>query len=276
MGILKYKKIKTWGLGLFSGLAFLFVLGCQPSSESSDAIKVGAIAGPEAELLFAAQKVALEEYDLNFEIVEFQDYVTPNTALADGALDANAYQHQPFLDESIAARGFAIESVANTFVYPIAFYSDKLKSIEDLPDGAKVGVPNDPSNRGRTLLLMEQAGLIELNPNSGLLADVRDVESNPKQLEIIELDAAMLARSMRDLDMAAINTTFASQLGLKAGVDGILVESAESPYVNLIVVRSDDVDEPWVGDLIKSYQSQAVIDKADELFKDQYVIGWSE
>ena len=189
-------------------------------------------------------------------------------------MDANAFQHRPFLEGTIEARGFDLVPVANTFVYPIAFYSDRYDSIEELPDGARVGIPNSPSERGRTLILLESAGLIELDPTAGLLADTSDVISNPKQLELIELDSAILARSLRDLDLGAINNTFASQLDLQAARDGLLIETSDSPYVNLIVVRGEDVDAPWVADLIRSYQSQAVIDKADELFPDNYVIGW--
>lgn len=144
----------------------------------------------------------------------FTDYVTPNAALDDGSIDANAFQHKPYLDKQIADRGYKLAIVGNTFVYPIAGYSKQIKSVDELQDGARIAVPNDPTNLGRSLLLLQQQGLLKLREDVGLLATVRDIVENPKKLEILELDAAQLPRSLDDVALSIINTTYASSINL--------------------------------------------------------------
>lgn len=161
-----------------------------------------------------AAKVAKEKYNLDVELVTFTDYVTPNAALDDGSIDANAFQHKPYLDKQIADRGYKLAIVGNTFVYPIAGYSKQIKSVDELQDGARIAVPNDPTNLGRSLLLLQQQGLLKLREDVGLLATVRDIVENPKKLEILELDAAQLPRSLDDVALSIINTTYASSINL--------------------------------------------------------------
>lgn len=177
-------------------------------------MKIGVMAGAEAQVAEVAAKVAKEKYNLDVELVTFTDYVTPNAALDDGSIDANAFQHKPYLDKQIADRGYKLAIVGNTFVYPIAGYSKQIKSVDELQDGARIAVPNDPTNLGRSLLLLQQQGLLKLREDVGLLATVRDIVENPKKLEILELDAAQLPRSLDDVALSIINTTYASSINL--------------------------------------------------------------
>jgi D-methionine transport system substrate-binding protein len=154
------------------------------------------------------KKVA-ERDGLKLQIVEFTDYIQPNAALAGGDLDANSYQHKPFLDQQVKDRGYKITSVGYTVNFPIGIYSKKVKSLKDLKEGARFGIPNDPTNGGRALLVLQDQGLIKLKPNAGLKATPLDIVENPKKLKFIELEAAQLPRSLDDLDASAVNTNFA-------------------------------------------------------------------
>lgn len=237
-------------------------------------LRLGVIAGAEEQVAEVAAKVAKDKYNLDVELVAFSDYVTPNVALSDGSLDINAFQHQPYLDKQIADRGYELVPVGKTFVYPIAAYSKVIKSLDELADGAKVAVPNDPTNLGRSLLLLQQQGLIEVDKAAGLEATPLNITANPKHLKIIELEAPQLPRSLDDVAFAIINTTYASQLNLLPERDGLFVEDKDSPYTNLIVARKDNQDDERVQTFVKAYQSDEVYEAAKELFKGGVVKGW--
>jgi len=228
-----------------------------PAMAQDKPLKIGVTAGPHAQIFEQVKKIA-EKEGLKIQIVEFSDYIQPNAALAAGDLDANSYQHKPFLDQQIKDRGYKLAQVGYTVNFPIGLYSKKVKKLEDLKEGAKFGIPNDPTNGGRVLLVLQDKGLIKLKPEAGLKATPLDVIDNPKKLKFVELDAAQLARSLDDLDASAINTNFALQAGLTPGKDAIAQENAKSPYVNLIAVREQDKDKPWVAKLVKAYQSDEV------------------
>ncbi|MEG0052555.1 MAG: MetQ/NlpA family ABC transporter substrate-binding protein [Comamonas sp.] len=229
-------------------------------------LKIGVTAGPHAQIMEVVKKVAAKN-GLNLKIVEFGDYVQPNAALSAGDLDANSYQHRPYLDAQVKDRGYKIGWVADTVNFPIGIYSKKIKKLADLPNGAKFGLPNDPTNGGRALLLLQSQGLIKLKDNAGLKATPLDVVSNPKKLKFVELDAAQLPRSLDDLDASTVNTNFAIAAGLNPKSDAIALESAKNPYVNILVVRDADKQKPWVPALIKSYQSEEVRKFIDKEFK---------
>ena len=229
-------------------------------------IKVGVTAGPHAQIMEAVKKVAASNR-LNITIIEFSDYVQPNAALASGDLDANSYQHRPYLDAQVKDRGYKIGWVADTVNFPMGIYSKKIKKLADLPTGARFGIPNDPTNGGRALLLLQAQGLIKLKDNAGLKATPLDIVANPKNLHIVELDAAQLPRSLDDLDASTINTNFAISAGLNPKADAIAIESANNPYVNILVVREADKNQPWVAQLIKSYHSDEVRQFIDKEFK---------
>ncbi|ALG74474.1 dioxygenase [Azospirillum thiophilum] len=237
---------------------------------SAETIKVGVTAGPHAQILEAVKPIAAKD-GLDIQILEFTDYVIPNQALAGGDLEANSFQHQPYLDNQVKDRGFDLVSVGKTVVYPIGIYSKKVKSLEELPAGAKFAIPNDPTNGGRVLLLLQAKGLIKLKDGGTLKASPIDIVENPKKLEIVELDAAQLPRSLDDVTAAAINTNFALEAGIDPVKDAIAREAADSPYANVIAVRKADKDKPWVAKLVKAYNSPEVKDFILTKFKNAVV-----
>ncbi|WP_277189417.1 MetQ/NlpA family ABC transporter substrate-binding protein [Caballeronia sp. BR00000012568055] len=236
-------------------------------------IKVGTIAGPDAQIWQVVQKVAKRE-GLNVKVIEFNDYVQPNAALDAGDLDANSFQHQPYLDSQIKQRGYKIVNAGLTYISPLGVYSKKLKSLKDVPQGAKIAVPNDPSNENRALLLLQAQGVIKLKAGAGVNgnnATPLDVAENPKKIKLIELDAAQLPRTLADVDAAAINTNFALAAGLQPTKDAIALEDVRSPYANLIAVRIKDKDQPWVKKLVAAYQSEDVRQFLKSEFKGSVV-----
>jgi len=236
-------------------------------------IKIGVTAGPHAQILEQVKKIA-EREGLKIQVVEFSDYIQPNAALAAGDLDANSYQHKPFLDQQVRDRGYKITSVGYTVNFPIGIYSKKVKSVKDLKQGARFGIPNDPTNGGRALLLLQDQGLIKLKASAGLKATPLDVVENPKKLKFVELEAAQLPRTLDDLDAAAINTNYALPAGLQPGKDSIARESAKSPYVNVLAVREEDKNKPWVAKLVKAYQSEEIRKYVQTEFKGAVVPGF--
>lgn len=238
-------------------------------------IKVGVMSGPEQSVTEVAQKVAKEKYGLEVELVPFTDYVTPNTALENHLIDANAFQHKPYLDKQSKDRNWHdLVIVGKTFVFPIAAYSNKIKDLKDLPEGAIVALPNDPTNLGRALLLLQSKGLIKLRNPEGLIHTDLDIVENPKNLEIKTLDANLIARTLNQVDLAIINNTFAAQNGLSPSRDAIFVEDKDSPYVNLIVAREDNKADPDVVNFVKAFNTEEVYQKAQKEFDNAVVKGW--
>ena len=256
-----------------SGL-WLALGGCRPAARPANHLKVGVMAGAEEQVAEVAKKIAKERHGLEVELVIFSDYIAPNAALADGSLDLNAFQHRPYLEQQSRDRGYKFVPVGNTFVYPIAAYSRRVKSASELPEGAQVAIPNDPTNLGRALVLLGREKLIGLRPGVGVNGTVTDVQENPKHLHIVEIDAAQLPRVLPDVDLAVINTTYASQAGLSPTRDGLFVEDKDSPYVNLIVAREDNRDAEAVKAFVKAYQTDDVNAAAFEVFKGGAVKGW--
>lgn len=236
-------------------------------------VRVGTVSGPDAEVWQVVQKVA-KKNGLNVKVVEFNDYVQPNAALDAGDLDANSFQHQPYLDSQVKQRGYKIVNAGLTYISPLGIYSKKLKSLKDLAQGAKIAVPNDPSNENRALLLLQAQGVIKLKAGAGTdgnNATPLDVAENPKKIKLVELDAAQLPRSLSDVDAAAINTNFALAAGLQPTKDAIALEDIHSPYANLIAVRAQDKDKPWVKKLVAAYQSEDVRQFIKTQFKGSVV-----
>ena len=275
--------MKLKNLFAITAIASALVLaGCKDDKKPEAAavtaplkIKVGVMSGPEHQVAEIAAKVAKEKYGLDVQFVEFNDYALPNEAVSKGDLDANAMQHKPYLDEDAKAKNLNnLVIVGNTFVYPLAGYSKKIKNVSELQDGAKVVVPNDPTNRGRALILLEKQGLIKLKDVNNLLSTVLDIVENPKNLNITEVDTSVAARALDDVDLAVVNNTYAGQVGLNAQDNGVFVEDKDSPYVNIIVVRTDNKDSKAVQDFVKAYQTEEVYQEAKKHFKDGVVKGW--
>ncbi|RYB97983.1 MetQ/NlpA family ABC transporter substrate-binding protein [Ciceribacter ferrooxidans] len=245
-----------------AAIAALFSAGAALAED----IKVGVTAGEHAQIMEKVKEIAAKK-GLNIDIVEFSDYVVPNQALADGDLNANSFQHQPYLDNQIADRGFDIVSVGTTITTPMGVYSKKVKSLDELQDGATVAIPNDPTNGGRALLVLASKGLIKVNSEAGLKVGPADVTENPKNIQFAELDAAQLPRSLDDVDAAVINTNYAMEAGLHPKKDAIAIEGEKSPYANVIAVRTADKDAPWVKTLVESYHDDSIKAFINEEFK---------
>lgn len=254
------------GLGLAAGLV-------SAPAMAEDQIKMGVTAGPHAEIMEQVKKL-LEKDGVQMKVIEFTDYIQPNAALSAGDLDANSYQHQPYLDAQIKDRGYKFVSVASTITFPMGVYSKKIKSLNDLKQGARVGVPNDPTNGGRALLVLQAKGVIKLKADAGLKATPLDIVENPKKIKIVELDAAQLPRSLDDFDAAVINGNYAESAGLSPTKDAIAVEASTGPYANVIAVRIADKDKPWVAKLVKAYHSPEVKKFVLEKYKGSVITSW--
>lgn len=261
---------------LFSTTLIASALAFSTAAFAKDGkIKIGVMAGPEANVVEFVKQIAKEKYNLDVEIFSFTDYTLPNAALVNKSLDINAFQHAPYLERQIADRGWNnLEIVGYTFLYPIAAYSKKIKDISELKDGATVAIPNDPTNGGRALLLLQSKGLIKLKDPKGLTQSVLDIVENPKNLKIQSLDANLIPRTLGQVDFAIINNNFAVPAGLYPGRDAIFVEDKDSPYVNIIVARTDNKDDEDIKNYVKAYNSEEVYHKALEEFQNAVIKGW--
>lgn len=236
---------------------FVSVLALSAGMAAAEEIRIGVSPGEHGEILEQVAPIA-EANGLTLDIIEFSDYVVPNAALADGDLDANSFQHVPYLENQIKDRGFDLVVVGKTITTPMGVYSSRIESLDDLPEGGTVAIPNDPTNGGRALLVLADQGVIAVNPEAGLVPTPLDITENPKNLKFRELDAAQLPRALEDADAAVINTNYALAGGLSPKGDSIAMEKADSPYANVIVVRRGDENEPWVKTLVDAYHSPEV------------------
>ncbi|GHS92067.1 metal ABC transporter substrate-binding protein [Planctomycetales bacterium] len=252
--------------GKFLGAAVLAGVAAIGNLVAGENIVVGTTAGADEEILAKVQELAAAA-GLTVKIVPFGDYVLPNKALAEKEIDLNAFQHLPYLQDYVAAHGDALVSIGTTYVTPMGVYSRRLKSLNDLRKGDRVALPNDATNEGRALLLLQKAGVIKLRPDAGLTATPIDVTENPLNLRLIEVDAAQTARSLDDVAVAAINTNFAVAAGLNPQADAIYLESSDSPYVNVIAARAADKDRPAYQKFLRLYQSQPVADFILQTYK---------
>lgn len=211
------------------------------SAQANDTLTVAATAVPHAEILeFVKPALAKEGVDLNVKV--FTDYVQPNVQVAEKRLDANFFQHQPYLDEFNKGKGTNLVSVVGVHLEPLGAYSSKFKKIEEVTSGANVVIPNDATNGGRALLLLEKAGLIKLKDSSNILSTTKDLAENPKGLKIRELEAATIPRVLTQVDLALINTNYALEAKLDPSRDALVIEGSDSPYVNILVARPDNKD----------------------------------
>lgn len=243
------------------------------SAAMAQDITVGVTPGEHGEIMEKVAEVAAP-LGLNIRVIEFSDYVVPNQALADGDLDANSFQHRPYLENQMNDRGFALVEAGTTITTPMGVYSARVDDLADLPEGAQVAIPNDPTNGGRALLILQDLGLVTLTEGTGLVPSPLDIAENPRGLRFLELDAAQLPRALEDADAAVINTNFALAAGLSPREDSIAMEKADSPYVNIIVVQQDRAEEPWVQTLVEAYQSPEVKAFIDETYEGAVITSW--
>ena len=238
------------------------------SAASDDkVIKVGASPTPHAVILNEAVAPLVEKAGYTLEVVEFTDYVLPNTATEDGEIDANYFQHIPYLDDFNAEQGTHLVSVAGVHIEPMSIYAGKTATLDELADGATVAVPNDTTNEARALLLLQTAGLIELNDPTDLAATPKDIKSNPKNLQFKEVEAATVPTILPDVDIAVINTNYA--IGANLAKDLVLqTEDADSPYVNVLVVKEGNENSEKTKVLVDAITSQEVKDYIAANFGD--------
>ncbi|MBB3001366.1 MAG: MetQ/NlpA family lipoprotein [Paraburkholderia tropica] len=253
--------------GLFGPLA--------STAQAAQTLRVGIMSG-EDEDVWRVVAANAAQHGLDIKVTTFSDYTQPNEALSEHDLDANSFQHKPYLDAQVAARHYTIVPVGFTYVQPIGLYSRKYPSVAALPQGATIGVPNDPSNEGRALLLLQGQGLIKLRSDVGLLPTARDIASNPKQIKIKELDAGIVGRAIGDLDAAVVNTDWAIKAGIRIPQERIAQEKVDgSPYRNFIAVNEKDANAPWVKTLVASYQQPNVAAKILAVYHGVTLPAWN-
>lgn len=272
----KFKPYKTIAILCLLAWVISIVSFCYLSFHTQQTtLSIGVISGKQEEVMKVAQQVAKEQYNLNIKIIPFDDYVLPNTALNDGNIDANIFQHKPYLDAQLATRHYHLAILGKTFVYPMGFFSSKITNIAQLPVGATIAIPNDPSNEGRALLLLQQAKLIKLDPSAGLFATPENIISNPKQLKFYELDAAQLPRTLPDSDLVALTNDYIGPAGFTVNQALLKESGVNNPYVNLIVVQAKEVNNPSLQKLIAIMHSKEVIAAMNKAYPDGAAIpGW--
>lgn len=263
------KKILTLLLILLVGTA-VFAAG-QSEKEETTVLRVGATPEPHASMLnLVVDDLAAK--GITLEVQEFTDYVVPNTAVEEGELDANFFQHIPYMESFNKDHGYHLVNAGGIHIEPLALYSKKYKAVDDIPNGATIAIPNDPTNEGRALLLLADASLIELSEESGLEATPYDIVSNPKNFKFSEIEAATLPRVLSDVDAAIINGNYAIPAGLTATKDGLLVEGADSPYVNIIAVKEGRENDDAIKALVEALQSEEVREWVNETYPNGEVV----
>lgn len=253
--------------------AAAFVSGCGSNAPAggteitkNTVVTVAATPVPHSEILNEIKPLLAKE-GIDLKIIEFTDYVKPNLALADKEVDATFHQHLPFLEKFNAEHNTNLISAGNVHIEPMGVYSHKIKTLSDLPLKAKVAIPNDPSNGGRALLILQAAGLIKLKDGGTVSSTVQDITDNPKQLQFSELDAAQVPRAIDDVDIAVINTNFALEAGLNPLKDSLFLEAKDSPYANILAIRAGDESRPEIQKLLKALQSPEVKKFIEDKYK---------
>ncbi len=247
--------------------ALALLTGCS-GKKASNVLKIGATPEPHAEILNLIVD-DLKAEGITLKVQEYTDYVTPNEAVEAGEIDGNFFQHVPYMNSFNSERNYHLVSVVGTHVEPLALYSKKVSSLNDIADGFTIAIPNDPTNEGRALLLLQSAGLIKLSDAAGLEAVPADITSNPKNLKFSEIEAASLPRVLPDVDAAVINGNYAIPAGLTATKDGLFIEGADSPYVNILTVKAGREND----DAIKALAKAMTSDKVKEFIAKRYPNG---
>ena len=243
------------------------------AAQAAETLRVGVSAGPYAEILEFAGKLYKERDGIDVKITEFSDYTMPNAALAQGDLDLNNFQHKPYLDNQVKTRGYELVPVEKSIVVPLGLYSKKVKSLSEIREGGTVAIPNDPSNGARALLLLQQAGLLKIDPKAGIGATPLDVTDNPKKLKIKEIDAAQLPRSLDDVDFAAVTLNYAVSAGLNPKT-ALLLEGVDTQWNLWFVTQKARKDDPRIAKYIAIYRSPEVKAFIEKRFDGTIIPTW--
>ncbi|CAC9932229.1 putative D-methionine-binding lipoprotein MetQ [Aedoeadaptatus nemausensis] len=265
----------TFKLITLTFLSLFLLVGCGNKAENDQVVKLGVV-GDDQRLWEKAAELAKKD-GITIELVPFSDYNTPNDALVNGDVDLNAFQHKAFLDEYNHSKGTHLVPIGRTFISPIGAYSNTLKNLRDVPENGKVSIPNDTTNGGRALFLLEAAGLIELKDDVGVSPTLSDIAANPKNIEINELDAAQVARTLPDVDAAVINTNLAIDAGLSPKDDAIFMEPLNensAPYINYVVAREEDKDNELYNKVAAYYRTPEVKELNDKLYEETQKMAW--
>ncbi|WP_374722547.1 MetQ/NlpA family ABC transporter substrate-binding protein [Peribacillus tepidiphilus] len=276
--------MKKWILSILLVVVLASLAACGSDSASSKQEKeegllsdgklvVGVTAGPHEQILEKVKELG-EKKGLKIELKVFNEYVMPNVALAEKQLDLNVFQHEPYLNAFKEDRNLDLVKVGDTVNFPMGIYSTSVKDVKDLKKGAKIGLPNDPTNGARALILFEQAGLIKLKEGVGVKATLKDIEENKNDYQFIELEASQIPRQLEELDAAAINTNFAIEHGFVPSKDSIFIEPKDSPWVNIAAVRSESKDDEAVQQFLDLYHSDEVKKFIEETFQGSVVASW--
>ncbi|MBL1229812.1 MetQ/NlpA family ABC transporter substrate-binding protein [Enterococcus sp. BWB1-3] len=259
-------------------LAGIVLAGCSSGSakiDKNEVVKLGVV-GANNEV-WESVKDRLKEENIELEIIEFSDYTQPNAALAEKEIDLNSFQHQIFLDNYNTEHKTDLVSIGNTVNAPLGVYSEKLKDIEDIENGGEIAIPNDTTNGGRALLLLQSAGLIKVDPGAQQTPTVNDITENKRNLKITELDAAQTARVLQDVDASVINSGMAVDAGFIPTEDAIYLEPVDDtskPYVNIIVARKEDEDNELYQKIVDAYQQDETKTVIDESTKGSSIAAW--
>jgi ABC-type metal ion transport system, periplasmic component/surface antigen len=265
---------QLWKKAVFTAVAALVVTGgafAKTKKAKQNVLTVGATPEPHAEILNLLVD-DLAKQGITLKVIEFTDYVTPNEAVESGEIDANYFQHKPYMDSFNKEKGYHLVSVVGVHVEPLALYSHKIKRTADIKNGSVIAIPNDPTNEGRALLLLQSAGLIKIDPKAGLTAVPSDIIENTKNLSFKEIEAASLPRVLDDVDAAVINGNYAIPAGLTASKDGLIVEGKDSPYVNILTVKDGMQNDPRIKALAKALTSQKVKDYIKKTYPNGEVV----
>lgn len=272
----KAKKL-VGSIGLLVGVTLLTACGASADGNEEDVVKIGVVGENNDVWDFVIDK--LEEDDINVELVKFTDYSQPNSALAAGEIQLNSFQHQIFLDSYNEDSGTDLLSIGKTVIAPLGVYSDKISSIDEIKENDNIAIPNDPTNGGRALLLLQTAGLITVDPSAGRLPTIDKITENPLNLNIQELDAAQTARALQDVTISIINSGMAVDAGFVPKEDAIFLEPVDEtsePYINIIVSNSEDADNELYQLIVDAYQSEDTKEVIEETSKGSSIPAWEE
>jgi D-methionine transport system substrate-binding protein len=262
---------------ILSGVLVFSLAGCgAQAAEDDNVVKIGVVGEDSPQWKPVIDNLA--EEGITLELVSFSDYSQPNQALADGEIDLNAFQHYAYLNQDIADRGFDLEVIGETLIAPLGIYSKKLSSVDEISNGGKIAIPSDATNGGRALKLLEAAGLIKVDEGAGYTPTLADITENPKNIEIIEVEAAQTPRLLEDVDASVINGGHAVDAGFTPKNDAIYLEEvkdgADNPYINIIVARTEDKDNEVYKKVVEAYRTDEVADIVEEEYKGSYIPTW--
>ncbi len=260
------------------GITLLAGCGDKPASASTDIVTVKLGVVGENNEQWEPVIAALAEENINLELVKFSDYSLPNQSLADGEIDINAFQHYSYFNNEIRDKGLDLTVIGETIIAPLGLYANQITDISELKEGDKIAIPSDATNGGRSLKVIESAGLIKVNPEAGFLPTLSDITENPLKLEFIEIEAANTASLLADVAAAIINGGHAVDNGLFPEVDAIYLETvtegSDNPYINIIVARTEDKDNAVYQKVVEAYRTEAVAKVIEEAYKGAYIPTW--